>query len=342
MPDGAPPSRHQGEREQVRRRPACARSARSSRRGPPAARSPGRSRATGPPDRTASPAARPRASTASGSTTTYRPSSVTASGRGRGDHSGTRSPTGWPNSFTSGTRSTLWSSRCLVTIRSARLWHGLTAVVAIGRAGPAAGADHPGRPGARRARSPPALADPAVAVRLLLHDPEQRAGRDRDRRCWPATRLRTGRAGGCSGWPAVIGITVTGVVHFILLRPLLDLDGADYVADKLLHMVVPVLAVVGWALFGPRPRVDAASAVLVGRLAARLARLDVSSSEACQRLVSLPVPRPPRGAARAVRRRHRGHHRLLRSSSSAARLVDRRIEPAPQAWDPYRGGTART
>ena len=55
---------------------------------------------------------------------------------------------------------------------------------------------------------------------------------------------------------AVIGITVTGVVHFLLLRPLLDLDGADFVADKLLHMVVPVLAFIGWALFGPRPRID--------------------------------------------------------------------------------------
>ena len=55
---------------------------------------------------------------------------------------------------------------------------------------------------------------------------------------------------------AVVGITVTGVVHFLLLRPLLDLSGADWVADKLLHMVVPVLAFVGWALFGPRPRID--------------------------------------------------------------------------------------
>jgi len=54
----------------------------------------------------------------------------------------------------------------------------------------------------------------------------------------------------------VVGITVTGVVHFLLLRPLLDLDGADYAADKLLHMVVPVLAVLGWVLFGPRPRIS--------------------------------------------------------------------------------------
>jgi hypothetical protein len=55
---------------------------------------------------------------------------------------------------------------------------------------------------------------------------------------------------------AVTGITVTGLVHWFLLRPLLDLDGADLVADKLLHLVVPILAVLGWLVFGPRPRVD--------------------------------------------------------------------------------------
>ena len=29
-----------------------------------------------------------------------------------------------------------------------------------------------------------------------------------------------------------------------------------YVADKMLHMVVPALAFAGWAIFGPRPRID--------------------------------------------------------------------------------------
>ena len=53
---------------------------------------------------------------------------------------------------------------------------------------------------------------------------------------------------------AVVGITVTGVVHFLLLRPLLDLEGANWLADKLLHMVVPALAVAAWLLVGPRPR----------------------------------------------------------------------------------------
>lgn len=53
-----------------------------------------------------------------------------------------------------------------------------------------------------------------------------------------------------------VGITVTGLVHFVLLRPLLHLEGLSMVCDKLLHVVVPVLAVVGWAWFGPRGRVD--------------------------------------------------------------------------------------
>ncbi|RNL77431.1 Pr6Pr family membrane protein [Nocardioides marmorisolisilvae] len=53
---------------------------------------------------------------------------------------------------------------------------------------------------------------------------------------------------------AVVLIAVVGVVHFLFLRPLLDLSGDDWVADKLLHMVVPVLGVLGWVLFGPRGR----------------------------------------------------------------------------------------
>jgi len=53
----------------------------------------------------------------------------------------------------------------------------------------------------------------------------------------------------------VAGITLTGIVHFFLLRPLLDLDGLSYVCDKLLHMVVPLLAVGGWLALGPRPRI---------------------------------------------------------------------------------------
>ena len=77
----------------------------------------------------------------------------------------------------------------------------------------------------------------AVTAVQLARDPL------RDGRWWRPVRAS-----------ALVGITVTGLVHFTLLRPLLDLHGASWAADKLLHMVVPVLAVVGWLLAGPRPR----------------------------------------------------------------------------------------
>lgn len=77
----------------------------------------------------------------------------------------------------------------------------------------------------------------AVTSLQLARDPR------RDGRGWRVARTA-----------AVVGITITGVVHFVLLRPLLDLDGADAVADVLLHQVVPVLAVLAWLVLGPRPR----------------------------------------------------------------------------------------
>jgi hypothetical protein len=66
-------------------------------------------------------------------------------------------------------------------------------------------------------------------------------GRESDTRLFRVLRL-----------DAVLAIAVTGVVHWFLLRPILDLEGASYVADKLLHVAVPLLAVIGWLVFGPR------------------------------------------------------------------------------------------
>lgn len=77
----------------------------------------------------------------------------------------------------------------------------------------------------------------AIVSTVLARDPGL------DRPAWRVVRIA-----------GLVGITVTGLVHFFLLRPLLDLDGADWVADKLLHMVVPVLAIAAWAWVGPRPR----------------------------------------------------------------------------------------
>lgn len=63
----------------------------------------------------------------------------------------------------------------------------------------------------------------------------------------------------CRHWLAairidgVVGITVTGVIHLTLLRPLGSPGGVNRVTDEIFHVVIPVLAVFGWALFGPRP-----------------------------------------------------------------------------------------
>ncbi len=84
----------------------------------------------------------------------------------------------------------------------------------------------------------------AVAMVPLLRDP------DHDGRVW-----RMVRAAG------LVGIVVTGIVHWLFLRPLLDLEGWSLVCDTLLHVVVPLLAVGGWLLFGPRPRVPLEAAV---------------------------------------------------------------------------------
>ena len=51
---------------------------------------------------------------------------------------------------------------------------------------------------------------------------------------------------------ALIGITVTGIVYHVAIRAFLELDSWALVADHVLHTVVPVLAVVGWLLYGPR------------------------------------------------------------------------------------------
>jgi hypothetical protein len=37
-----------------------------------------------------------------------------------------------------------------------------------------------------------------------------------------------------------------------VLRPFLNLHGANYVADKFVDIVVPLIAVAGWVVFGPR------------------------------------------------------------------------------------------
>jgi len=67
---------------------------------------------------------------------------------------------------------------------------------------------------------------------------------DRDGKVWRVLRLE-----------ALFGITVTGVVYTTLLRGVVDLHGASAVTNALVHYVSPLMAVIGWLLFGPRPRI---------------------------------------------------------------------------------------
>lgn len=78
-----------------------------------------------------------------------------------------------------------------------------------------------------------------VTASLLLRDPR------RDGRGWRVARFA-----------AILGMTVTFVVYIVVLRPLLDLEGAAWLTDLLFHYVAPVMTVAGWLLFGPSGRAE--------------------------------------------------------------------------------------
>ncbi|MCU1535841.1 MAG: hypothetical protein JWP82_192 [Humibacillus sp.] len=51
---------------------------------------------------------------------------------------------------------------------------------------------------------------------------------------------------------SLVGITVTGVVAAVALPPSPNYTTANLVCDRLLHVVVPTLTLIGWIAFGPR------------------------------------------------------------------------------------------
>ena len=53
---------------------------------------------------------------------------------------------------------------------------------------------------------------------------------------------------------ALVAISVTGVVYHAVLAGLVEMSPAAAFANLLVHTVVPVMAVLGWAAFGPRGR----------------------------------------------------------------------------------------
>jgi hypothetical protein len=68
---------------------------------------------------------------------------------------------------------------------------------------------------------------------------------DRDGSGWRVARL-----------DALAGITITGLVHWFLLHPLDDFHGWLWASDTLVHIIIPVLVVLGWLVFGPRRRIS--------------------------------------------------------------------------------------
>ncbi len=224
-----------------------------------------------------------------------------------------------------------------MTPRTARLWHGLTAAVTVGalvlqlvliiqggrvldESEPVPLVDRLWHFVSYFTVQSNALV--AVAAVLLCRDPVR-----------DGPRFRAVRLAG------TIGITVTGIVHFVLLRPLLDLDGADYVADKLLHMLVPALAIFGWALFGPRPRVDRGAQIwsVAWPLAYLGYVLIVGAASGWYPYPFLDVDEKGWGHVLGA---SVGITAVVLTFIAAATAVDRRVKPAPEAWDPYRGGTA--
>ncbi|CAN5176401.1 Pr6Pr family membrane protein [soil metagenome] len=141
-----------------------------------------------------------------------------------------------------------------MTTSPARIWHTLSAIVAVAavtlqlalvlQGGTVLDETDPPAVGARVYRF---FAYFTVESNLLIAIATITLARDprRDGTGWRVLRLA-----------GLVAITVTAVVHFFLLRPLLDLDGLDLVADKALHMVVPAFAIIGWVVFGPRPRIS--------------------------------------------------------------------------------------
>lgn len=138
--------------------------------------------------------------------------------------------------------------------RTARWWHGLTFVVAAFGVVLQLVLVIQGR-GVLDDSNPPDLATRLVRfasyltiwsnVLVVWSTLTLALGTDRDTRVWRALRN-----------DAVLVCLGGGIVHFFFLRPLLDLHGLSALADHLLHQVVPLLATIGWVVFGPRGRIS--------------------------------------------------------------------------------------
>ncbi len=84
----------------------------------------------------------------------------------------------------------------------------------------------------------------AAAVTLALNA-------RRDGRVWRVLRL-----------DSLLGIIITGLVYDILLAGLVELSGLALAVTIGLHYIAPWWTLLGWLLFGPRPRIDRRTVLL--------------------------------------------------------------------------------
>lgn len=149
-----------------------------------------------------------------------------------------------------------------VRVRVARIWYGgIAVVVAIalviqliliftGGQDANSGANATGPVGTRLVRlfsfftiqSNLFVLGTSIALAINIH---------RDGRLWRVLRF-----------DALLGIIITGLVFETILAPLVHLEGWAYVATIGFHYISPWATLIGWLLFGPRPRATWATTAL--------------------------------------------------------------------------------
>jgi len=70
---------------------------------------------------------------------------------------------------------------------------------------------------------------------------------------------RTGSTFNTFRFASVVMITITGLIYALVLAKVWEPTGWQKIADETLHYSVPFLAVVGYLMFGPRPRFSLAT-----------------------------------------------------------------------------------
>ena len=139
-------------------------------------------------------------------------------------------------------------------------------------------------------------------------------------------------------WAQLAGIAISllGVLTIILRGDFSALAGIQFNKGDV------IFTVAGWLLFGPRPRIEGRELkwVLVWPIVWLIWTLVVGGLSGWY-----PYPfldhREEHGVPGVVISIV-GITAFFVAVLWVARLIDQRIQPAPQAWDPYRGGTART